>query len=75
MSGMPYKGRLDQVAQNKRLMKVYVKYSTDPPYLPLAVADSKAQLAFMLGMRVTSVYSMYSKKNKAYRIVEIEDED
>ena len=75
MSGMPYKGRLDQVAQNKRLMKVYVKYSTDPPYLPLAVADSKAQLALMLGMRVTSVYSMYSKKNKAYRIVEIEDED
>jgi hypothetical protein len=56
-------------------MIVYVKYSTDPPYLPLAVADSKAQLAFMLGMRVTSVYSMYSKKNKAYRIVEIEDED
>lgn len=56
-------------------MIVYVKYSTDPPYLPLAVADSKVQLALMLGMRVTSVYSMYSKKNKAYRIVEIEDED
>jgi hypothetical protein len=75
MSGMPYKGRLDQVAQNKRRMIVYVKYSTDPPYLPLAVADSKAQLAFMLGMRVTSVYTMFSRKNKAYRIVEIEDED
>ena len=56
-------------------MIVYVKYSTDPPYLPLAVADSKAQLAKILGMRITSVYTMFSRKNKAYKEVEIEDED
>ena len=56
-------------------MIVYVKYSTEPPYLPLAVADSKAQLALMLGMRTTSVYTMFSRKNKAYKEVEIEDED
>ena len=63
------------MAQNKRRMKVYVKYSTDPPYLPLAVADSKPQLAKILGMRTTSVYTMFSRKNKAYKEVEIEDED
>jgi hypothetical protein len=56
-------------------MKVYVKYSTDPPYLPLAVADSKTELARMLGLRPVSVCSMFSKKNESYQEVEIEDEE
>lgn len=54
-------------------MKLYVKYSKKSPYLPEAVADSKTELAKMLGMSVDSVMSSYSHKRKTFIELEIED--
>ncbi len=54
-------------------MKLFVKYSNKPPYLPEAVADSKTELAKMLGMSVDSVMSSYSHKRKTFIELEIEE--
>ena len=56
-------------------MKVYVKYSNKPPYLPVAVADSKAELAKMLGVRLNNVICAFYKKTKTYQEVEIPDDE
>lgn len=56
-------------------MKVYVKYSNKPPYLPVAVADSKAELAKMLGVRLNNVICAFHKKTKTYQEVEIPDDE
>lgn len=52
-------------------MKVYVKYSKDPPYLPEAIADSKGELAEILGVDINVVYSSYSHHRSTYAEVEI----
>lgn len=54
-------------------MKVFVKYSKKFPYLPEAVADSKEELAKILGKRLNLVESSISKGYKTYKEVEIED--
>lgn len=55
-------------------MKLYVKYSRVKPYLPDAVADSKKELAEMLGIKHSSVITYFAHKNKTYQIIEVEDE-
>ena len=54
-------------------MKVFIKYSNKFPYLPEAVADSKEELARILGKRLNLVESSISKGYKTYKEVEIED--
>ena len=56
-------------------MVVYVKYDKKPPYLPEAVADSKAELARKLGVSVHSVRSSYYHKRSTFAEIEIEDTD
>ncbi len=55
-------------------MKLYVKYSKDWPYLPEAVADSKTELAKILGKTVNCVVTSYSKGRKTYVEVEVEED-
>ena len=55
-------------------MTVYVKYSASFPGLPIAVADSAAELARMTGMTEGSVYSSISKKRRTFAKIEIEEE-
>ena len=60
-------------------MKLYIKVTSDEYELPIAVADSKRELAKMVGVRPRSVNdALYSAKKRggtsAYKEVEIEDE-
>lgn len=54
-------------------MKLYVKYSNKPPYLPEAVAESKSELARMLGKSIGSVMSSYCHGRSTYQVVEVEE--
>lgn len=56
-------------------MKVYVKYNAKPPYLPVALGDTKRELAQLLGVTANTVYSAYSHKRSTYQVVEIEEDD
>lgn len=56
-------------------MTLYVKTTADRYQLPLAVAESKAELAQMLGVSKESVRSGFSHKHKTYYMVEVEDDD
>jgi len=55
-------------------MTVYVKYSNEYPYLPLAVADSKIELARMLGLTINVVASSLNHGYRTYAAVEIDDD-
>ena len=55
-------------------MTLFVKTTADKYRLPVAVADSKRELAQMLGVSVDSVMSSYSHKISTYLIVEVEDD-
>ena len=55
-------------------MKLYTKTTNDIYELPLAVADSKRELAEMLGMSIGGVKSSFSKKKRNYHEIEVEDE-
>ena len=56
--------------------KLYVKYENAEPHLPEAVADSKVNLARMLGKDPNVVYSAFSHGHSTYAEVDdIEDED
>lgn len=51
-------------------------YVTKDEYeLPIAVADTKRQLAKMLGRTVNSVQSCFSHKNRGYVEVEVDDDE
>lgn len=52
-------------------MKVFIKYSNKFPYLPEAIADSKEELARILGKRLNLVESSISKGYKTYKEIEI----
>lgn len=54
-------------------MTLYVKYDSNPPYLPVAVADSKRELAEILNIRPNVVYSAFSHGQSTYCEIEIED--
>lgn len=56
-------------------MKLFIKYSKDPPYLPEAVADSKSELAEMIGTTPGTVYSSYSHGRKTFAEVDIDNAD
>ena len=55
-------------------MTLYVKYSKECPYLPEAVADSKKELAKMVGTTIGCVKSSFSKKVSTYAVREDEEE-
>lgn len=54
------------------LKKVFVKYDKESPHLPVAIADSKKELAEKLGITAKSIYCLYSRKNPLYGTVEVE---
>lgn len=62
-------------------MTLYMKISNDKYELPLAVADSPSELAAMLGLQKSSMWSIFSKlrkgvsRYKSYLIVEVDDDD
>lgn len=57
-------------------MKVYLKVTADKYELPIAIADTQAELARMLGMPKSNINSSFSKlrsgKVKASSYVEVE---
>lgn len=55
------------------MVKLYVKYSQKKPYLPEFVADSKEELAKMMGVKVGTITSYYAKGVSTYKIVEIDE--
>lgn len=55
-------------------MTLYVKYSKEPPGLPIAVAESAGELAEMTGMTKESIYSLISKKRPYIAKIEIQEE-
>ena len=56
-------------------MTIYMKTTNDELDLPVAVADSGAELVRMLGLSVNSVWSMISKEISGYHKIEVEDFD
>lgn len=58
----------------RQQMTLYVKTTADKYRLPLAVADSKRELAEMLGISPESVRSGFSHKHNTYYMVEVEDD-
>lgn len=57
------------------MRKVFIKYDRKPPYLPVAIGDTKSDLARALGVSPDVVMSAYSHKQSTYWEVEIEDEE
>lgn len=61
--------------------KLWMKVTNDEYELPLAVAESAAELARMTGIKPESLYSIISrerhgkKRTYSYREVEVDDED
>ena len=55
--------------------ELYIKYDSKPPYLPIAVAESKTELAKKLGVRPNVVYSAFSHGQKTYAVVKVADEE
>jgi len=56
-------------------MKLYMKTTKDELELPLAVARSANELARMIGLKESTVYSSLSRKSKGWAVVEVEDEE
>lgn len=55
------------------MAELFVKYDNKPPYLPIAVADSKAELARMLNIRTNVVSSAFSHKQSTYSEIRVDD--
>jgi hypothetical protein len=55
-------------------MKLYVKYDRCKPHLPIAIADTKEELAKMVGMNLNTVRSSLSHGIGSLAEVEIDDE-
>ena len=57
-------------------MTLYMKVTKDEYELPVAVADSKKELARMVGRDVSGIYRTFAEGRKScYVEVEIEDDD
>ncbi len=56
-------------------MRLYMYVTKDKYELPIAVADSKKELAQMLERSVNSVQSCFSKKHRGYIDLEVEDDE
>ena len=52
-------------------MKVYIKYDRHKPHLPVAIADSKEELAVMIGASLNTVRSSLSHGIESFAEVEI----
>ena len=55
-------------------MKLVVKYSNKPPYLPLAVGDNFYDLAKILGISASAVSHAIHRDSDTYKIVEVDDD-
>ena len=56
-------------------MKLVVKYSSKPPYLPLAVGDSFHDLARILGISASAISHAVHRDSELYKVVEIEEQE
>lgn len=58
-------------------MTIFMKVTHDEYELPVAVADSKSELAHMVGVTPSSVWHALERgwKKSTYVAVEVEDED
>jgi len=56
-------------------MKIYVKYDARKPNLPVAIADSKKELAQKLGVSFHSVLSAYYHKRSTFAEVDLSKVD
>lgn len=56
-------------------IKLYVKYDKVYPYLPLAVADSKSELARMLGVSLNTVVSSFSHGLETFKEIVIDEKE
>ena len=54
-------------------MKLVVKYSSKPPYLPLAVGDSFHDLARILGISASAISHAVHRNSEIYKVVEVEE--
>ena len=54
-------------------MTVYVKYDRAKPHLPVAIADTKEELAKMIGMSLNTVRSRLSLGIWSFAEVEIDE--
>lgn len=55
-------------------MKLVVKYSSEPPYLPLAVGDNFHDLARILGISYSAISHAIHRGSDLYKVVEVEEE-
>ena len=55
-------------------MKVCIKYDKHPPHLPIAVAESRSELARMLGVRRNVIDSAFSHHASTYFEMEFDEE-
>ena len=53
------------------MVTVYIKYDRHKPHLPVAIADSKEELAVMIGASLNTVRSSFSHGIKCFAAVEI----
>lgn len=61
------------MSQKKKYL--YIKYTTDKYELPVAIADSAARLAEMIGLKESSVRSMISRGQRGYKKIILDDEE
>ena len=54
-------------------MRLVVKYSSKPPYLPLAIGDSFHDLARILGISASAISHAVHRNSELYKIVEVEE--
>lgn len=54
-------------------MKLVVKYSDKPPYLPQAVGDNFHDLGRILGITASAVSHAVHRNSEIYKVVEVED--
>ena len=54
-------------------MKLVVKYSSKPPYRPLAVGDIFHDLAKILGISASAISHAVHRNSELYKIVEVEE--
>lgn len=61
--------------KKKRKKALYILVTTDKYELPIAVADTKAELARITGRPLNGIRSCFRANCKAYKVVEIEEEE
>lgn len=54
-------------------MRLVVKYSPKPPYLPQAVGDSYHDLGRILGISASAVSHAVHRDSELYKVVEVEE--